>query len=188
MSRAHLVIALALVAGASCGQGDPLEPVRLHGRPASADDPVVALVEGEPIHLSRVREVAAELGRPADEVLEGMVEMTLLAHEAEHRGLLAAPAVGKVYEKALVQRLLEQEVERRVPADSVGVEDIRAYYVANFAGKGLLLEDVWREIWAQIVAERRREAYEALVVRIRSATDVDVDEENVERYLGQAGG
>ncbi|MBW2261015.1 MAG: hypothetical protein JRG91_03500 [Deltaproteobacteria bacterium] len=184
----HLIVALALTAATGCGAEDPLEPERHHGRPASADDPVVTVVEGEPIHLSRVRQVSEELGRPPREVLDGMVEMTLLAHEAERRGLMGAPRVRDVYEKALVQRLLLIAVEARVPEDSVDVQDIRAYYVANFRNKGLLLEDVWREIWAQIVADRRREVYEALVIRLRSGTDVKVDEENVQCYLGQAGG
>ncbi len=188
MQPRPLMAALMLLSAAACGAEDPLEPVRHHGRPASADDAVVAVVEGEPIHLSRVQQVSGELGLPPREVLDGMVEMTLLAHEAERRGLLASPRVRAVYEKALVQRLLEVEVEDRVPEDSVGVQDIRAYYAANFRNKGLLIEDVWREIWAQIVADRRREVYEALVIRIRSGTDVTVDEENVLRYLGQAGG
>jgi hypothetical protein len=185
MRRITLVLALTAVA---CGSVDPLEP-RLHpGRPASAGDPVVATVEGESIHLSRVMEVSGRLDRPPREVLDGLVEMTLLAHEARRRGLMGSPRVRRVYEKAMVQRLLEVQVEARVPEDSVSVQDIRDYYVAHFRNKGQLLENVWRDIWAQIVADRRRQVYEELVVRLRSRTDVDVDEENVERYLGQAGG
>jgi hypothetical protein len=182
------MLAAVVLAAAGCGAEDPLVPVRLHARPASADDPVVAVVEGEPILLSRVRQVSQELGLPPREALDGLVEMTLLAQEAQRRGLMDEPGVREIYVKALVQRLLEVEVEARVPEDSVGVQEIRDYYVAHFRNKGLLIEDVWREIWAQIVAERRRQVYEALVVRLRSKTDVKVDEENVERYLGQAGG
>ncbi len=181
------MVLLLLAAAAGCGAEDPLEPQRHHGRPASADDQVVAVVEGEPIHLSRVQQLSGELGLPPREVLDGLIEMTLLAHEAERRGLMGAPRVRVVYEKALVQKLLQVEVEDRIPEDSVGVQDIRAYYAAHYGNRGLLIEDVWREIWAQIVADRRREALQALVIRLRSTTDVKVDEENVLRYLGQAG-
>jgi len=188
MDTRRITLVLALTAGAACGSVDPLEPELHPGRAASADDPVVAVVEGEPIHLSRVLEVSGRLDRPAREVLDGMVEMTLLAHEARRRGLLGSSRVRRVYEKALVQRLLEVQVEARVPEDSVSVQDIRDYYVAHFGNKGQLLENVWREIWAQIVADRRRQVYEGIVVRLRSGTSVEVDEENVQRYLGQAGG
>ena len=68
---------------------------------------------------------------------------------------------------------------------SVTVDDVRAYYVANFEGKGVLLEQVWRDIWIGIVVERRREAYEELVARVEERTAVNVDSENVARYLGQ---
>jgi hypothetical protein len=183
-----VIAAFALVVSTHCGAEDPLAPELVASRPASPDDPVVAVVEGEPIHLSRVEALCEQTGRPPREVLEGMVEMTLLAHEAERRGLAGRERVRRVWRKALVQLLLEREVEARVPLDSVGVEDIRAYYAANFRNKGLLLEDVWREIWMQIVAERRARVYERLIGRLRAETELDLDEENIARFLGDAGG
>lgn len=157
-------------------------------QPASADDPVVARVDGEPIHLSRVVELSEELGRPPREVLGGMIEMALLANEAERRGLVDAPGVRRIWEKALVQRLLEHEVEARVDEGSVSVDDVRAYYVAHFRNKGVLLEDAWRSILAQIVAERRAEVYRKLVDRLKSRARILVDQENVAHYLGESGG
>jgi hypothetical protein len=185
MARPALAIVLAAALQACGGDPDPMQPTLGPGRPASPDDPVVARVDGEPIHLSRVAELSAELDEDPRTVLDGMIEMTLLAGEAERRGLLEAPRVERVWKKALVQRLLEREVEAEVGEDSVTVDDVKAYYAANFENQGILLEQVWRDIWIKLVVDRRREAYEELVARVEERTVVSVDAENVARYLGQ---
>jgi hypothetical protein len=179
---------LVLAAACSPGDPDPLRPELLSPRPASAEDPVVARVDGKPIYLSRVASVSAELGLPPREVLEGMIEMELLAGEAERRGLVDEQEVRRIWKKALVQSLLEREVESVVDEDSVSMQDVRDYYSAHYRNKGVLLEDAWREIWAQIVADRRQAVYRELVGRLRSRTRVLVDEQNVELYLGEGGG
>ena len=94
----------------------------------------------------------------------------------------------RVWKKALVQSLLAREVESKVDEDSVSIKDVRDYYAAHFRNKGVLLEDAWRGIWAQIVADRRQEVYQELVGRLKSRTRVLMDEENVELYLGEGGG
>jgi len=116
------------------------------------------------------------------------VDMTLLAHEALRRDLDEEPEVARVWNKALVRALLDDRVEAAVPDWSVGVEDVRAYYVANFENRGVLLEDAWRDIWLHLVAERRRERYDALVEQARGHTKVVVHDENVERHLGGGSG
>ena len=66
--------------------------------------------------------------------------------------------------------VLEAEVEDRVPVDSITLDDIRTYYVANFANRGLLLEQVWKDIRDQILIERRNLVYRDLVESSRRST------------------
>jgi len=176
------------LAAAGCGGEDPLTPELLASGAGSEADPVVAVVDGEPIHLGRVRELSEELGMAPGDVLEGMIEMTLLAREAERRGHMGSPGVRDVWKKALVQKILAEQVEARVPEDSVTVDDVKAYYVANYKNKGMLLEDAWREIWARILTERRKAEHDALVRRLKEKTRITIDEENVARFLGAGGG
>ncbi len=179
-------VAILLVACA-CTRPDPLRPELVHVAPAGPDDPVVATVDGEPIHLSRVMELSRSTGRPPREVAEGMVQMTLLAHEATDRGLCESLAVRRVFKKAMVQLFLEREVESKVDPDSVTADEVKKRYVDNFANKGVLFEDAWRDIWMGIVAERRRVVYEALVKRLREKTPVRLDDRNVSLYVGHDG-
>jgi hypothetical protein len=180
-------IALVAAAHASCARPDPLAVQRIAARPAAGDQ-IVATVDGEPITRSRVEELSGELGMEPEKVLEGLVEMALMAQEAERRGLLDAPAVRQVWKKALVQRILARKVEDAVPEDSVTVEDVRSYYAAHYRDRGILIEDAWRDILEQIVIERRRKEYEALVESLRRSTTVVMSGQTIERALGDGGG
>jgi hypothetical protein len=182
MLRAAPTILLLLAAG--CTPDDAAQVAVHPYEPRGPDDPVVATVNGERIYLSRVEELARQTGASPRRVAEGMVEMTLLAQEARERGLLDEPRVVRTYEKALVQELLARQVEAEVDPDEITADEVRTYYVENFENKGVLFEDVWRDIWMHLVAERRREVYETLVERLRETTPVAVDERNVELYLG----
>jgi hypothetical protein len=188
---AGLLVAYALAAFAllacACQPDRASCPSMLHPRAQGPSDKVVATVDGLPILGSRVALACGKLGLPAEKALEGMIEMTLLAAEAERRGLAANPDVERMWKKALVQALLESEVESRVDPGSVTQQDIRAYYAANYKDRGVLLEDAWRDIWAVIVIERRHAEYLKLAERARSHARVVVDEQNVLRYLGGSG-
>lgn len=183
MFRSVAIIFIASMFGCS-PPDDSMRPVMYDPVGSGPDDPVAAVVGGEPIHLSRVLWISSETGRPPREVLDGMVEMTLLAQEAQRRGLMDEPAVKRTYKKALVQALLAEQVESKVDPDSVSMQEVRDYYIANYENKGVLLEDAWREIWNHLVARKRRALYDELIQRLREKFSVDVDEHNVELHLG----
>jgi len=129
--------------------------------PEEGTGKVVATVDGVPLRASLVARASAETGLPPREALAGLVEEAVLAAAAQERGLPGATAVVAVWEKALVQRLLEREVEGKAPP--VTLEDLRRAYVEGYEGKGVLLEDAWRDIRDKLRAKRRGEAYNALL-------------------------
>lgn len=143
---------------------------------------VVAEVNGIPIHASQVEEAAVEAGVSPREALSRLIDEILIAREAAEMGLLLDRDVIGYWKKAMVQKSLEAEVEARVPEDSVTLEDIKKYYAANFAGRGILLEQVWKDIRLQILIERRNMVYQELVKRLEEehADEITIHSDTLE--------
>lgn len=173
------IITFIFVVALGCGP-EPGTP-SLAGRAGSGGS--VAEVDGMPIRASEVREAAMEYGLSPQEALSHLIDEAVLAHEAADQGLLSDGDVIRNWKKAMVQKALEAEVEDRVPVDSITLDDIRTYYAANFANRGLLLEQVWKDIRNQILIERRNLVYRELVEKLEAehADEIKLHEDALER-------
>lgn len=118
-------LVLAIGIGTACGNASAPPPApagsatSLIAPPASADDPVVAQVDGRPVWGSCV---AAQVQRGAATraaALDECIAFELLAGAAEQRGLAAHPDVVDATRTALVSRLLAAGFEDRyrTPSD-----------------------------------------------------------------------
>lgn len=128
----------------------------------------VAEVADIPIPLSRVDEACKETGFSPAQATQKLIDEIVLAIEAESENFLDDEHVIKIWKKVLVQKILEEEVDEKVPESSVTVEDIKAYYIANYQGRGVLLEDAWRDIRAQILVQRRSQVYQQLIKKLET--------------------
>jgi hypothetical protein len=176
-----MVKIIILLSAVACGCGPKPEAPSLAGE--SGTGGVVAEVDGAAIYASAVEEAAGEAGLSPPEALSSLIDERIAAQEAADRGFLADGDVVRNWKKALVQKVLEAEVEDRVPEESVTLEDIRKYYAANFAGRGLLLEQVWKDIRDRILVERRNIAYQELVERLEAehADEIKLHTDTIER-------
>ncbi len=172
------IIAFIFILASCCG-AEPEAPL-LSSETGTGG--VVAEVDGVPIYASQVEEAAVEAGVSPRAALSGLVDETLMARRAADRGLLLDGDVVGNWKKAMVQKSLEEEVEAVVPEDSVTLEDIKRFYAANFAGRGLLLEQVWKDIRLQILIERRNLVYQKLVKRLEEehADEITIHQDIVE--------
>jgi hypothetical protein len=134
----------------------------------------VAEVAGIPIPLSRVDEACKETGFSPAQATRKLIDEIVLAKEAEKKNFLDDEHVIKIWKKVLVQKILEEEVDGNVPESSVSLEDIKAYYIANYQGRGVLLEDAWRDIRAQILAQRRSQVYQQLIKKLETENKAHV--------------
>ncbi|MFH1438466.1 MAG: hypothetical protein ABIJ56_22345 [Pseudomonadota bacterium] len=124
---------------------------------------VVAEVDGIKIRRSLVQAAAAEAGMEPGEVLDRLIDDIVLADEAVRHGYIDSSRVEKAWKKVLVQKILEQQVEKEVPKESITLEDIQQYYVANYENRGRLLGEVWQEIRFKLLKERRDVVYRKLI-------------------------
>jgi len=170
-----LLIVLCLGA---CRHGGKRTPVLYN---EAGKGKVVATIDGISIYESQVLEDCKETGLPPREVLDKMIDEALLVGEEGGGDLLEGEEVERVWKKALVQKILEVEVEKKVTQDSVTLDDIKEYYVRNYEGQGLLLEDVWREIRFKLLSERRAAAYQALIKPLAEKSGAFVDEDGISR-------
>lgn len=114
MARVALVL---LATAAACG-GDATRPPAtappdLRALPASADDPVVARVDGRPVYGSCVAAQAAGRGVDRATALDDCVNLELLAGAALARGLDRDPDVAAAGRDAAANRFVELEFARR---------------------------------------------------------------------------
>lgn len=89
---------------------------------------VVATVDGVPIGLDDVRRVLREGDLRPREALARLEEEELLAAEARRRGYRDDPAVRYAARKAMVQALLEREIERAITPATIPEERVREQY------------------------------------------------------------
>jgi hypothetical protein len=142
---------------------------------------VIAVAEGVDIHAPQLREASKTSGLPPREALDRMIDEVLLSLDAEEKGYLENNEVAAVWKKALVQKMLEVEVEKRVPENSVTPEDVRTYYQRSYAGAGMLLEQAYDEIRKKLLAERRQAAYDDLVRALEETYEPRIYHDRVER-------
>jgi hypothetical protein len=121
--RALAVAALVSLAGLACRGGAPrpssapaatLPPIE--ARPAAADDPIVAKVDGRPVYGSCVAAQAAALHEDKARALDDCIGFELLAGAAAARGVAGDPIVIDGYRRALVGRFLDVEFRDRFRA------------------------------------------------------------------------
>lgn len=116
--------ALALIFVTACGHGAR--------RPAPARDagPVVAEVDGVPIHRAELesRMRADHLG--AREALERLIDEELTVTAARHFGVRPDRDVAFTRKRAEVQLLLERQIDQRVGAEDVTDAEVRAAWEA----------------------------------------------------------
>lgn len=131
---AAALVAAVLASGSCLAQGTP---------PAAGADPVVATVNGQPIHMSDLQAEAQNLppnakGLPPQTLypmlLEQIIDERALVAEAERTGLTKDPAVQRdvqaAKDQALETALLHKDIAPLVTEDAV-----RARYNATIAGK-----------------------------------------------------
>jgi hypothetical protein len=113
LHRCALVSALIL---AACGgQSRPELPSTIaslpsiEARPAGADDPIVARVDGRPVYGSCVQAQAQALHLDAHAALDQCIGFEVLAGAAAARGAARAPAVLRAYRGALVSVLIARD-------------------------------------------------------------------------------
>jgi peptidyl-prolyl cis-trans isomerase C len=129
------LVAWPLAAGPARAQGGTPTPA-----PA---DPVLATVEGRPIHLSDVRSAAESLPQnvrtlPPQQLypmlLDQMIDGRALAAEAQKTGLDKDPAVQRQVQAA-AERALESAVLQKEVMPQVTDAAVRARYDRDIAGK-----------------------------------------------------
>ena len=141
---------------------------------------VVAEVNGIKIHSSLVEAAVAETGLEPGEALDRLIDDIILTDKAVRQGYINSSKVEKTWKKVLVQKILEQQVEKVVPEESIALEDIQEYYVATYANRGRLLGEVWQEIRFKLLKERRDAVYQQLIKTLESKGAAAVYPEKVE--------
>jgi len=134
----------------------------------------VAEVAGIHVPLSQVDEACKETSLSPAQATQKLIDEIVLAKEAENENFLDDDHVIKIWKKVLVQKILEEEIDGKVPESSVTLEDIKAYYVANYQGRGVLLEDAWKDIRAQILVQRRSQVYQQLIKKLETDNKAQV--------------
>lgn len=123
----------------------------------------VAVINGDEICREEVEKAAKQAGITPREALSKLIDESALADEAIRKGFLLNQSVIKQWKKLLAQKFLQVEVEKKVPVESVTLEDIKKYYVNNYEGRGVLLEQAWRDIRDTILKNRRKVVYNKLI-------------------------
>lgn len=125
------LIVSSLAAG--CGQRAQVNAPTEWTPEATAElGPVVARVGDVPVFAREVAAQAARTSRPPDQALDDLIRFHLLAERARAAGASAAsPEVVQAWKQALVQRLLERDLEPKLGAEDVPEADLRTLYERN---------------------------------------------------------
>src|SRR6188474_981978 len=67
------------------------------------------------------------------EFLDSLIRFEVLAKEAARRGLDKDPEVVRTMKQVMIQRLMRDEFDAKITAESISDADMRAYYDANLA-------------------------------------------------------
>lgn len=122
----QLACVLAVGSAACDAESGPKSPVGVAQRGQErVGGHVVSTVEGHAITIADIEELTAQ-GVSKERALSILQSERLLIQEAKRRGLESDPAVATVFQQALAQQVLVEEVE----APGVSEEEIRAAYEA----------------------------------------------------------
>jgi peptidyl-prolyl cis-trans isomerase C len=121
--------------GPTAPAGPPQTSEELKTPLAKVDDVTITLAEfQERINRQspyvRQRYTSLEQKR---EFLDSLVRFEILAKEAFRRGLDKDPEVVRTMKQVMIQKLMREEFDAKLTADSVPEAEIRAYYDANLA-------------------------------------------------------
>jgi parvulin-like peptidyl-prolyl isomerase len=127
-----LAVALwGLAIGSACGSdSEGAETATESSQSAVASD-VVATVDGEPVAVDDVVRVARVAKLAPKTAARRLRDELLLAKEARRRGYRDRREVVRARRKALVQALLEREVEERAQAEDISREALKERYRAQ---------------------------------------------------------
>ncbi len=124
---------------AACGGAEPRPPVvgppDLTARPHGPDDPIVARVDGRPVHASCVAAQAAGRGVDRATALDDCVALELLAAAAIARGLDRDPAVAAAGRDAAATALIDREFRARYQRFEDLPGELRAQIEADYADR-----------------------------------------------------
>jgi peptidyl-prolyl cis-trans isomerase C len=146
---------------------------------ATADDAVVATVDGRPIRASQIATQARAAGQTAKEALASLVDAEVLAGEAARRGLDADRESQEAAEAAAVRRLIHTGFEAEVTPASVPMSWVRKVYDKN---KDALDHDAEVDVWHILIDARgldadkkqaARAVAEDIARRARAVKDLD---------------
>ena len=108
------------------------------GRSSSKSGPVLANVGDEVITADDFKKrldetspfLRARYNTPErkKEFLENMIRNELLAQEAQRRGLVRNPTVQEVMKRAMVQELLREQLDERLPGNDITEVELKRYY------------------------------------------------------------
>jgi hypothetical protein len=161
--------------------GERAAPERTHAR-----GPVVARVQGTPIGLEQVRELAQETGLSPREALSRLEDAVLLERRAEQLGYQRSELVQQEARRALVRALLAQAVEAAARPEDVPEAELRARFESQRERLGVAAESYPEHLPAlreQLALERRQAALDKLLGELRAATRVSIDEAEVHKLL-----
>lgn len=88
-------------------------------------------VEDEINHMSPVMRVRHRDPAELREYVDNMVELELLAREAERRGYGDDPEVRRTTMESAVQQMIHTEIDERITATSISDEDVLVYYTGH---------------------------------------------------------
>lgn len=155
----RLLAAALLLAGLSAGPALADSAAADAAAPASqaAADPVVATVNGQPIHLSDVKDAAASMPEAAKAMspaqlypllVERLIDARALVVEAQKQGLEKDPVVQRKIQDARDQ-VLESAVLRKAVAPEITDKALKARYEKEIANKPAVEEVHARHILVQ---------------------------------------
>ena len=160
------VIGLFALAGAAVAQDQPA---------AEGEDPVVATVDGEEVHLSEVQAAAGDLPEQYRQMpfemiygplLDRVIDARLLAMHAEEENLGDDPEVQPALERARA-RVLSDALIRRQVSEGVTEEKVQALYEERKADPAFAREEVHAR---HILVESQEEA-EAVIKQLDEGAD-----------------
>jgi peptidyl-prolyl cis-trans isomerase C len=149
-----LVAALGGPVTTSCQKNDPLAPSRQDvRRPAPAPAAPAQSSEELRTPLAKIDDVTITLGELQDrinrqspsirarytsleqkkEFLDSLIRFEVLAKEAARRGLERDPEVVRTMKQVMIQRLMRDELDAKITAETMVDAEMKAYYDANLA-------------------------------------------------------
>jgi peptidyl-prolyl cis-trans isomerase C len=142
----------ALLLGAACKKREELPPARSHATGAGPTAPPQSAEELS-APLAKIDDVVITLGQFQEQInrqspyirarytsleqkkefLDSLIRFEVLAKEALRRGLDRDPEVVRTMKQVMIQKLMKDEFDAKITADSVSEAEMKAYYDANVA-------------------------------------------------------